>query len=71
MAKGVKWSRDHTDKYVYNADEERWEKVACNLSDMDCTAPKYIPRGEMPSNAYNTSLTSREEYYLPELLGHY
>lgn len=62
MAKAMKWSNSHTDKYIF--EDGKWVKVACTLNDgkagMNCTAPETLPRGTKFN--YNCRLTTAEEY---------
>lgn len=67
MAKAMKWSNSHTDKYAW--DGQRWVKVACRLRDsgMQCIAPRTLPRGTRFS--YNAKLTVAEELNAEIVLG--
>lgn len=45
--KAIKWSANHTDKYMYSHENEYWVLVECSLTDMDCTAPSTLTSDEM------------------------
>lgn len=45
--KVMRWSQDHRDHYVFDHDNDCWQKVVCRLgANWDrCTAPSTLPRG--------------------------
>ncbi len=46
--KTMKWSHNHSDKYVFHKKTQLWRKVACKIkqdtSGIHCGAPESLPR---------------------------